>query len=571
MMRVALAALALFSSALAREKDEYSREAFLRPARELLAIAEKLRAAGSVVEAAEYAYAAWMHSLTRGDEKTPHGKLLMPQYSLSEAEQERATALQMFNDDDSHDGESSWVRFTNWFNIEIQSKVIPGEVLSPASAAERGDMGDAIEDNDVNKVRKMLASGFDPNTMYPGGAVIDVASAKNRLEIVKVLLRKGADPAKPNAHGSTALHGAAFYGWTAVLRELINALEGRSPDFKDERGNTPLVAAATAGSTSKHRSECVKMLLDAGADPKPAFNSGSDKKVLPLLEVAMDGYQETVEQNIARRGNYYQEVEAGEKTRVARMTMEWKAHMARAVGAGAITQHEHDRLVEELSSSKSYQPGYHAAEQVKALKAGELEGMHKVGATVWIQGLGAAAHLNGERGQVKGFDVELARYEVQVLSSGKKVLVKPINLTNKGTLPPYDELVGVSPAGIVAKSLGEAPDAADSVTGKAAGNELMRNLLDSLLDVNADDLSESPQVTLHNILRKAEKAGASEKSTAIIREMLGDDLDHADAYRENDAWLRKLQREQDEILGRTGPPHARRAYDYRQRGYDDDE
>ena len=31
------------------------------------------------------------------------------------------------------------------------------------------------------------------------------------------------------------------------------------------------------------------------------------------------------------------------------------------------------------------------------------------------------------------------------------------------------------------------------------------------------------------------------------------------------------QQEQDEILGRTGPPHARRAYDYRQRGYDDDE
>ena len=96
MRRVALAALVLLSSAHAREKDEYSREAFLRPARELLAIAEKLRAAGSVVEAAEYGYAAWMHSLTRGDEKTPHGKLLMPQYSLSEAEQERAVACLLY-------------------------------------------------------------------------------------------------------------------------------------------------------------------------------------------------------------------------------------------------------------------------------------------------------------------------------------------------------------------------------------------------------------------------------------------------------------------------------------------
>ena len=69
------------------------RQAFLKPSKELLRVADSLHKRGERLEAGKYGYAAFMHANTRGTEATPHGKLLMPQYALSEEEKERASAL----------------------------------------------------------------------------------------------------------------------------------------------------------------------------------------------------------------------------------------------------------------------------------------------------------------------------------------------------------------------------------------------------------------------------------------------------------------------------------------------
>ena len=71
----------------------WSASAFLRPSAQLLAAATALRDEGHIVHAGQMAYAALMHANTRGSEETTHGKLLEPQFSLSQPDLEKATRL----------------------------------------------------------------------------------------------------------------------------------------------------------------------------------------------------------------------------------------------------------------------------------------------------------------------------------------------------------------------------------------------------------------------------------------------------------------------------------------------
>ena len=70
-----------------------ARDTFVKPSAELLRTAEELRAQSRTVEAGKFGFAAFMHASTRGGEQSRHGKLLMPQYSLSQADQDKACLL----------------------------------------------------------------------------------------------------------------------------------------------------------------------------------------------------------------------------------------------------------------------------------------------------------------------------------------------------------------------------------------------------------------------------------------------------------------------------------------------
>lgn len=77
------------------------------------------------------------------------------------------------------------------------------------------------------------------------------------------LLKAGADPAAPDADGTTPLYTACVQGSAAVARTLLEA--GAPPDAESAglgAEGTPLCAAACWGHT-----ETVRVLLAHGADP----------------------------------------------------------------------------------------------------------------------------------------------------------------------------------------------------------------------------------------------------------------------------------------------------------------
>jgi ankyrin repeat protein len=124
-------------------------------------------------------------------------------------------------------------------------------------AAEAGDHAAAM--------RLMTAKGANVNAAYvntagaDGATAIMYAAANGDLELVRALIKAGANVKLENQFGSSALTEAAIIGSAPVIDALLKA--GADPNFKTPNGETPLMAAARSGKV-----DAAKALLDAGAD-----------------------------------------------------------------------------------------------------------------------------------------------------------------------------------------------------------------------------------------------------------------------------------------------------------------
>ncbi len=111
------------------------------------------------------------------------------------------------------------------------------------------------------------------------------AAARGDATAVRRLLASGADPNGFDGHGATALIMAARAGQVAALEELIAA--GADPNLRDRRstGWTPLMHAV-----HKRRTAAARALLDHGAEP----NAGTPGGVTALMMAAAYGDTPTV-------------------------------------------------------------------------------------------------------------------------------------------------------------------------------------------------------------------------------------------------------------------------------------
>ena len=99
------------------------------------------------------------------------------------------------------------------------------------------------------------------------------AAKENRADIALLLITAGADiEAEIIQERRAPIHNAAQQNEVDKLRLLLD--QGVYPDARDEVGNTPLIYAATGGSTNT-----AKLLLQKGANVNAANNEGKT----PLL------------------------------------------------------------------------------------------------------------------------------------------------------------------------------------------------------------------------------------------------------------------------------------------------
>lgn len=119
---------------------------------------------------------------------------------------------------------------------------------------------DAIFRGDAAAVQEGISQGL-VNTTSEGWTPLHLAAGRRNAEIVKMLIRAGADPKAKGSSGGIPLHDAVISGTAKITAVLI--AEGSDPRAKSKSGRTPLHHALDRFCTM---TEIIKMLIRAGCD-----------------------------------------------------------------------------------------------------------------------------------------------------------------------------------------------------------------------------------------------------------------------------------------------------------------
>ncbi|XP_058134543.1 ankyrin repeat and SOCS box protein 3 isoform X3 [Dasypus novemcinctus] len=141
----------------------------------------------------------------------------------------------------------------------------------------------AVENGQIDVLRLLLQHGANVNGSHSmcGWNTLHQASFQENAEIIKLLLKKGANKECQDDFGITPLFVAAQYGKLESLRILISS--GANVNCQALDKATPLFIAAQEGHI-----KCVELLLSSGADPDLYCNE--DNWQLPIHAAAQMGH-----------------------------------------------------------------------------------------------------------------------------------------------------------------------------------------------------------------------------------------------------------------------------------------
>ena len=169
------------------------------------------------------------------------------------------------------------------FNFKYTFYLIVLLWFFPASAGSYDDFFQALKTDEAQVVAKVLARGFDPNTLSPDGQYPLVLAIKRPSPaVLDLLLRaKGLRAEVRTIKDESPLMLASMTGMVDVCKRLI-ALDADV----NKTGWTPLHYAASAGHV-----EVIKLLLKHSA----YIDAESPNKTTPLMMAAMYGNPQSVE------------------------------------------------------------------------------------------------------------------------------------------------------------------------------------------------------------------------------------------------------------------------------------
>ncbi len=153
------------------------------------------------------------------------------------------------------------------------------------------DLVDAVYGNDLEAVRRALASGQSPNTEvdWEGWTVLHCAAQRGYADIVRALLDAGADPnVSYYWHEETPLHMAAFNGDPETVRALIEGgadLNAQLWEYETRYDGDDGSESALDIVVERGHREAAHLLLKAGA----CYRSSNSNGYTPLLRALANG------------------------------------------------------------------------------------------------------------------------------------------------------------------------------------------------------------------------------------------------------------------------------------------
>ncbi len=126
------------------------------------------------------------------------------------------------------------------------------------------ELGQAIERNDLPRIRELIAGGADPNAAGPDGATpLSFALLRERLEAAKLLLELGADASLGQNYGRAPIMEMAS---NDKLSELLETAlkHGANPNFVGDFG-LPILQSAIGCRAVRNVELIVGAIVGAGA------------------------------------------------------------------------------------------------------------------------------------------------------------------------------------------------------------------------------------------------------------------------------------------------------------------
>jgi ankyrin repeat protein len=150
------------------------------------------------------------------------------------------------------------------------------------------DLFQAIKNNDLETVTRLLSQGADPNAKAQSIIGVDnitplpFALSNRAPEIAKLLIEKGANVNfRDSLMGTTALIDATMFGQAEIAKLLLD--KNADVTVKDAVGYTALIYAAIGGQL-----ELIKLLTENGANINEAAGDGSGSTALHLCSCSAE-------------------------------------------------------------------------------------------------------------------------------------------------------------------------------------------------------------------------------------------------------------------------------------------
>jgi len=158
------------------------------------------------------------------------------------------------------------------------------------SADKTGDAIRAVVKNDYAAVTKYIDEGLDPNLKGKGAyqaALLNTACRKNSIQMVKLLLAKGADVNLADDRGDTPLMLAALHARTPEIVKLL-VQKGADINAVSDDGSSILDHAVIGVVSSQGSMQAVKFLVDQGLDvDKSSVKKREDYRGYTVLMMAV--------------------------------------------------------------------------------------------------------------------------------------------------------------------------------------------------------------------------------------------------------------------------------------------
>jgi ankyrin repeat protein len=147
------------------------------------------------------------------------------------------------------------------YNFDYAKTLIENEIIKNTNECYLSQsLCIASKYGDIEMIELLLKKGANMEFKHNFGlSPLSTAILFGHTETVKFLLEKGANIEAKDKYGDTALIRAICGGYTEIVKLLLE--KGANIKFKDKYGYTPLKSAL-----GRRYTEIVKLLLDRGAD-----------------------------------------------------------------------------------------------------------------------------------------------------------------------------------------------------------------------------------------------------------------------------------------------------------------